>query len=65
MKMYEDGGGETVLRVHDELVCVAALDHAEAELHRLEACMSTTPPYADGAMLLGAEGFISKRYRKN
>lgn len=53
-----------VLRVHDEGVSNVPADKAHRELERLITCMSTVPPYGDEKLYLGAEGFVSKRYRK-
>ena len=51
--------------VHDEMITlVPEGDQAEEYLQYLEEVMSMTPPWAPG-LLLGAEGYLSKHYRKD
>jgi DNA polymerase len=50
--------------VHDEVLVVTGEDVAEDTLKQMNTIMSTTPSWARG-LLLGAEGYITKRYRKD
>ena len=52
-----------VLRVHDELVVEVPEYTAQEELESLEECMALVPSWGEG-LYLGAEGFLTKRYRK-
>ena len=63
LRMYEELGGEVVLRVHDELVSSVPEEESEVWMDRLIACMETVPEWAAG-LPLKAEGFTSRRYRK-
>lgn len=49
--------------VHDELIALAPEAQADEILKRMQSHMSTTPGWASG-LLLGAEGYVAKRYRK-
>jgi len=49
--------------VHDEVIIEQDEAYAEGTLQQMNQIMSTPPHWAPG-MLLGAEGFITKRYRK-
>lgn len=61
MIRLEEAGYETILSVHDELVCEAATDRIdEAEFDRL---VTQLPPWADG-LPIAAGGFTAERYRK-
>lgn len=55
---------DIILHVHDEMGALVEESTAAQDLAELEAIMSTTPPWAPG-LILGAEGFISRRYRKD
>ena len=50
--------------VHDEAIPLVPADKALDWLQVIESTMSTSPPWAP-TMLLGAKGFITKRYRKD
>ena len=50
--------------VHDELIVQIEQQYAEQALAVMERCMSQSPTWAPD-MLLGAEGFITQRYRKD
>jgi len=56
-------GTDLVLRVHDELVCEAPVDDADA-FTRFKDCMLETPPWAKGLRLNGA-GWTHAKYRKD
>lgn len=56
-------GYHTAFHCHDELVIPVMVENAAACLKAAEEEMSKTPIWAPG-MPLGAEGFISERYRK-
>lgn len=55
---------DIILHVHDEMGALVDENTAAESLIELEGIMSTTPHWAPG-LLLGAEGFITKRYRKD
>lgn len=55
---------DIILHVHDEMGALVEESTAAQDLAELEAIMSTTPPWAPG-LILGAAGFISRRYRKD
>ncbi len=59
----EKVGFKTILSVHDEIIVECDEDKADHILHDMIGIMSVTPAWADG-MPLGAEGFITKRYKK-
>lgn len=50
--------------VHDEPIPLLPADRAEEMLAEIERIMSISPPWAP-ALLLGAKGFLTKRYRKD
>lgn len=50
--------------VHDEQIPLLPADRAEEMLAEIERIMSISPPWAP-ALLLGAKGFLTKRYRKD
>jgi len=64
MMLYTQNGGSVVGHVHDE--CIAEEDERVAPewLDFMSKCLSVTPSWAPG-LLLGAEGYVSKRYRKD
>lgn len=59
----EKEGIEVLLTVHDELITEAPEAQGNAQLSRLLALMSQTPPWAPG-LPVGADGWHGKRYRK-
>ena len=59
-----DGVMETILHVHDEVGATCDAQVATEILGGLNAVLSRPPHWADG-LLLGAEGFITKRYKKD
>jgi DNA polymerase len=62
----ERHGFQSVLHVHDEVVCeVVAASEGAAEQQRevIESIMRTPPPWAAG-LPLDVEGYVAKRYRK-
>lgn len=68
LQLYDESSDDNtgvVLRVHDELVALVPEDRAEEELKRLEDCMAARPAWGDSNLYLGADGFISRRYRKD
>lgn len=64
MLMYTEAGGNIVFHVHDEAVAEEDEDRAEAALAFLNQCLSVTPMWASG-LLLEAEGYVARRYRKD
>lgn len=54
---------ELVGHVHDEAISLADEANAETALERQNAYLSVTPEWAPG-LLLGAAGYIARRYRK-
>ncbi len=54
---------ELVGHVHDEAISLADEANAEEALRRQNAYLSITPEWAPG-LILGAEGYVAKRYRK-
>jgi DNA polymerase len=54
-------GHQVRLIVHDEVVCEVPVE--EADIHAVEALMTTTPSWAPG-LPLQAKGIVSERYRK-
>lgn len=54
---------ELVGHVHDEAIALADEANAEEALRRMDAYLSETPEWAPG-LLLGASGYVAKRYRK-
>ena len=64
MRLYTRAGGNIIFHVHDE--AVAEEDEARAEdwLQTLSACLSKVPDWAPG-LILGAEGYVATRYRKD
>lgn len=59
----EKVGFKTVLSVHDEIVVEAEESKADHTLHDMIGIMGAPPLWAEG-MPLGAEGFVTKRYKK-
>jgi DNA polymerase len=51
-------------RVHDEAIGDEPEQEAEEKLRILIECMTTLPKWADEDLILGADGFITKRYKK-
>jgi DNA polymerase len=51
--------------VHDETITEVPEHAAEAALAAQIQCMTTYPSWADRRLFLGAEGFVTKRYRKD
>lgn len=65
MKLADEFGElNIVLHVHDEIVCEVPEDNSQYLLEVLIRCMTTNPPWAPN-IILGAEGYIAKRYRKD
>lgn len=60
----QQGGFQTVMHVHDELICDHPGDNAKAELERLCDLMGQPISWAPG-LLLRAEGFITSYYKKD
>jgi len=60
----DEAGLKIVGHVHDEIICESPQDRAEIGLRQLREHMTRTPLWARG-LVLGAEGYISKRYRKD
>lgn len=56
-------GYKVPFHIHDELVCEAPEENGEEHLKKIEAIMGQPIPWAPD-LLLRAEGFISKYYRK-
>lgn len=56
-------GIQTIMRVHDEVVCIVPEGQAEKKLKEIITVMSTAPTWAPG-LPLAAEGGISKVYKK-
>jgi len=54
---------ELVGHVHDEAIALADEANAEEALRRMDAYLSKTPEWAPG-LVLGASGYIARRYRK-
>ena len=63
MLRYEEEGGTVIGHVHDEVIAEEDADRAEDWLRTLNACLSETPEWMPG-LLLGSEGYVSRRYRK-
>jgi DNA polymerase len=55
---------DIVLHVHDEIAVEICEKMAEDNLKYLIECMTTNPPWAPD-IILGADGYIAKRYRKD
>jgi DNA polymerase len=64
MLRLEDQGHHTALHIHDELVIPVPEGSGEKVLKLAEAEMAKTPTWAPG-LPLGAEGLLSKRYKKD
>lgn len=64
MKLTAEKGLEIVLHVHDEIVVETGYWSTGAYLKVVIDCMTTKPPWASD-IILGAEGYIAKRYRKD
>lgn len=66
MKIVENERLDMTLvgHVHDEMLTLMMEALASGLILDLEDIMSITPPWAPG-LLLGAEGFVTKRYRKD
>jgi hypothetical protein len=60
----QEKGLPTVLHVHDEAGNEVPEQYAESALALQIQCMTTHPVWADKRLFLGAEGFVTKRYRK-
>lgn len=56
-------GHDILMRVHDEVVCLADEDRAEESRAEIERIMSLPPPWAK-SLPLGAEAKITPRYEK-
>lgn len=63
MFLAEEAGANVVMHAHDELVCEEDDDPFAFGLADLKFCMESVPAWAPG-LLLGAEGYESKVYRK-
>jgi len=63
MRLATDRGLGLCMHVHDEGVAEDEADTIESTLQALIECLTTVPSWAPG-LWLGAEGFTSKRYRK-
>jgi DNA polymerase len=61
---YSKGGGTIIGHVHDEAIAEECTEHAQTALAYMNQCLSTTPSWLPG-IVLGAEGYIAKRYRKD
>jgi DNA polymerase len=59
----ESAGIPVIMRVHDEVVCLVKESEAEEKLKQIIEIMSTPPEWASG-LPLGAEGGLSKVYKK-
>ena len=59
-----NNGLDIVAHVHDEMVAECDEGHAASTLAYMNQIMNWTPPWAQG-LLLGSDGFITKRYRKD
>lgn len=64
IKRATDAGLPVVIQVHDEIVGEVPDGQAPASLATLQQCMTDKPAWASD-MWLGAEGYISKRYKKD
>lgn len=64
MQIVENDGLDIVGHVHDEIIITIDDDLAETFLMEMENVMSLTPEWAPG-LLLGASGFLTKRYKKD
>jgi len=64
IQRVHDLGGEIVLHVHDEIVLVVDENKAEGALKALNDIAAQPIPWAPG-LNLSADGYISKRYRKD
>lgn len=62
LKKADKAGLELCAHVHDEILALAAKNDLTA-LKILLKCMSTSPDWAPD-LLIGADGFMSERYRK-
>ena len=63
MQIMEKENVEIVGHVHDEVIALAEVGTGGYMLKWMEEVMSNTPPWAPG-LLLGADGFVTKRYKK-
>ena len=60
----EEGGYKPVMHVHDEVICEVPEDVGDKCLEGLEAIMGQSPEWAPD-LVLTADGFISKYYKKD
>jgi len=63
MLLADEGSGDIVAHVHDEILVLSEDDPFSFDLGQLQKCMSTTPTWAPG-LPLAAEGYESRIYRK-
>jgi DNA polymerase len=59
----DDAGFDVRLSVHDEAVALLPIEGAEERLEQMIKIMSTPPPWMP-SLPAGAEGFLTKEYRK-
>ena len=64
MMLASQQGLDIRMHIHDEIVCVSPNARAEQDLQILIQCMECVPHWAQG-LPLGAEGYISERFRKD
>lgn len=64
MLRLEAAGYQIVFHVHDEVIIECDEATADQDYETIRAIMSQTPKWADG-LILNAEGFISKYYKKD
>lgn len=63
MTLLHEKDAKIVGHVHDEVIIDIASEHADAGRVCVERMMSMSPPWASD-LLLGAEGFVTQRYKK-
>jgi len=63
LKMADDKGLTVVAHVHDEIICEESEENGATAQKTLDMCMAANPPWARD-ILLGAEGYIARRYMK-
>jgi len=64
MRLSMNRGHDVRGHVHDEIITVCPDQNAEAWLESLRGLMCISPPWAQD-LLLGAEGYTAKHYRKD
>ncbi len=60
-----EAGLDVRMHVHDQIVAVVPKASAEADLARLISCMTARPAWADGDLLLAAEGVLTRVFQKD